>query len=60
MVHWQMKWLEHSYVLVHLMNANHPNGMSIYLVKHTCGDQACKDRNHSLDVIQIHQTKDKS
>ncbi len=55
-----MKWLEHSYVLVHLMNASHPNGMSIYIAKHTCGDQACKDRNHSLDVTQIHQTKDKS
>jgi len=54
----QMRWLEHSCVLVHLVNASHPNGISIYLSRHTCGDQACKD--HSLDVTRMHQTKDKS
>ncbi len=47
-------------VLVHLVNVGHPNGMSIYHVKHTCGDQACKGRDHSLDATWIHQTKDNS
>lgn len=60
MLHWQMRWLEHNCVLVHLVNASHPNGMSIYLAWHTCGNQACKGKDHSLDAIQIHQIKDKS
>ncbi len=60
MVHWQMRWLEYSCVLVHLVNVGHPNGMSIHPSRHTCGDQACKGRDHSLDATLIHQTKDKS
>jgi hypothetical protein len=47
-------------VLVHLVNVGHPNGMSIYHVKHTCGDQGCKGRDHSLNATRIHQTKDNS